>query len=203
MLPGEQRDCEGEAGRISFRCATSAKVATLWNTADTVYLASGEEFADGLSGGGAAARAKAPLLLTTTNGLPDETAAALKLLKPSKIIIVGETGAVSAGVMDAVEAEVPGATVTRVGGKDRYETSAKLLPSGPITKLMLASGEAFADALAGIPASTSNGAAFALSTSACMPASVRSAVGSNSIGQYFLLGGQSVLNSLVETVTCD
>ena len=102
-----------------------------------------------------------------------------------------------------VKADMPGTTVTSVGGKDRYGTSAKLLPSGPITKWMLASGAVFADGLSAIPASMSKGAAFALSTSTCLPKSVRSAVGSNSIGQYFLLGGPTVLSSLVKTVTCN
>lgn len=202
-----QKLTDGKVTRLAGpnRYATAAKASTLWTSTETVYLASGLMFADALSGGAAAAREGAPLLLTKDKSLPVETVAALKRLDPSKIVLVGGTGAISDAVKAAVADAVPGATITREWGQDRYGTSAELLRSGttgPISKLMLASGLNFPDALAGIPASIAKGAAFAITKTACLASSVKAALGSDTIAKYFLLGGKAVLADTVTTEVC-
>lgn len=188
----------GDVDRLagSNRYATSARAASLWSNADKVYVASGEMFPDALSGGAAAARDGAPLLLTKATRLPAEIAEALKRLKPSKIVIVGGTGAISDGVRAAIARAVPAAEIVRSAGKDRYATSAALI-SGSTATLMIASGAAFPDALAGVPASAATGSAFALSRSTCLPPSVRNKAPDASVDRYFVLGGKAVMANTV------
>lgn len=188
----------------SDRYATSAQVSQFWSNTTTVYVASGAMFADALSGGAAAARDGAPLLLTRPSTLPSSTRAALQRLRPSRVVVVGGTAAISNAVAASIKATLPAATLSRVGGNDRYETSAKLAAtsrSGDFS-VMVASGENFPDALAGVPASKALSAPFVLSKSRCMPRSVRSAFAKDSIDRYLLLGGSGVLSSNVASRTC-
>lgn len=70
----------------------------------TVYLASGLGFADAVAGVPAAAAAGAPLLLSSTTFLPSETSAEMRRLNPSRVVLLGGTGALSAGVATAAAA---------------------------------------------------------------------------------------------------
>lgn len=187
------------------RYATAARSASLWPRADTVYLASGTGFPDALSGGATAAATGMPLLLTHPTALATATAGALQRLAPSKVVIVGGVGAISSAVIRDVQAALPRAAVTRIGGANRYETSAKLLASvhSAVSSVMLASGDNFPDALAGVPASIARGDAFALSRKGCMPVSVRTVLDRLSVSVFVLLGGTAVLNNAVTAVTCD
>ena len=130
---------------------------------DTVVIASGEGFADALAGGGAAANSRGSLLLTKRTSLPAETRAALQEVNPPEVIILGGTGAVSAGVEASVRSAVPSATVTRVGGPNRFATAIALSQKvfsgvaggvfpGVANEVFLVNGFNFPDALASAPA---------------------------------------------------
>jgi ell wall binding domain 2 (CWB2) len=67
---------------------------------------------------------------------------------PSKIVVVGGTGAVSGGI--AAKSTSLAASVVRVAGGDRYETSAALAGAWKASPhAYLASGDVFPDALVG------------------------------------------------------
>ena len=86
------------------RYATAVAISentTLPNT-DTVYIATGTNFPDGLSATPAAARAGAPLLTLPGNRLPATVAAELVRLDPSYIVILGGPGAVSDALVAAI-----------------------------------------------------------------------------------------------------
>ncbi len=187
------------------RYATAARSASLWPRADTVYLASGTGFPDALSGGAAAAVTGMPLLLTSPTTLPKATREAMQRLAPSKIVVVGGAASISSAVVKAVQQALPEVAVIRIGGKDRYETSAKLLGSvhSQVKTVMLASGANFPDALAGVPASAARGAGFALSRARCLPQSVRKTLDQLLVNAVVLLGGRTVLSSEVTAVTCE
>jgi hypothetical protein len=102
-----------------------------------VYLASGERFPDALAAAPAAVAEGGPVLLTRAGELPTSTREQLQRLAPSRVVIVGGTGAISAAVASAVQTAVPSATVTRRFGDTRYETaaavSANLFTPGVVT----------------------------------------------------------------------
>lgn len=192
------------------RYGTAAAVASLWGASTIVVLASGEMFPDALSGGAAAARSQAPLLLTKRTTLPTETRAVLQALAPSTVLVAGGPAAVSNGVADQIRAVLPDVDIKRASGTDRYDTSAKLLRLSPATTgavagertVILASGEAFPDALAGVPASSAAGADFSITRSGCMPESVETAIQKGTVDRFILLGGPSALKNAVLTVRC-
>lgn len=90
---------------------------------DVVFLAEGYTGADALAAGPYAAAVLVPMLLTSPTSLPTSTRDGLAAMRPKTIVVLGGTGAVSAGVASAAAAAAGGASVVRVGGTDRYETS--------------------------------------------------------------------------------
>jgi len=88
-----------------------------------VYVASGTEFPDALAAGAAAAHSGASLLLTEREAAPGTVLAELLRLQPTEVIILGGTDRVSPEVQQAIAGVVPAATIRRLAGVDRYETS--------------------------------------------------------------------------------
>lgn len=105
----------------------------------TVLVASATSAPDQTAAAGVAARLNGVVLLTSTSSLTPATATSLSTLQPSTVIVVGGTAAVSAAVLSAIKGDLPAATVTRLGGVDRFATAADLaayasgyaLPVGP------------------------------------------------------------------------
>ncbi|MGX5681583.1 cell wall-binding repeat-containing protein [Schumannella luteola] len=145
------------------RFETAALLADEFDPAevDTVYLSNGLNFPDALSAAPAAAITGAPLLLTAPDFLPETVADSLEALDPERVVITGTEASVSAAVEDAVADLLPGATIDRLGGADRFETSrlviADAFPTGA-TELWVATGYVFADALSAAPVAGRDGA---------------------------------------------
>lgn len=136
------------------RMSTSAAIsrAVPYPTGRTVYIASGQSYADALAAGPVAAAEQGRLLLTDVTDIPAAIEQELTRLRPSEIVIVGGPSSVAESV--AAEARAYAPTVTRIGGTDRVGTSLLLLErqiartgSTPAT-VWVASGAGFADALA-------------------------------------------------------
>lgn len=112
-----------------------------------VFVATGTNFPDALSGAAAAALLGGPLLLTTPTSLPAAVNAELKRLAPAKIYVLGASGAVSNTVSNALAKIAP---VQRFGGTSRYDTGLKVV-EGIFTSAstaIIATGRDFPDALA-------------------------------------------------------
>ncbi len=92
----------------------------------TVFVASGESFADALVAGPLVGNVQAavPLLLTPKAGLDAAVSGWLTRHKPARAVIMGGTAAVSAQVESEIEAAGVG-TLERIAGSDRFDTAAK------------------------------------------------------------------------------
>ncbi|WP_285113900.1 cell wall-binding repeat-containing protein [Leifsonia sp. fls2-241-R2A-40a] len=126
-------------------------------TADTVYVATGLNYPDALSAGPAAAKEKAPLLLTGPT-LPESVRAEIASLHPRHIVIVGGLSAVPAAVETALAKLAP---VERIAGSDRFDTSRRLASKAfgsAIPAAFVATGTNFPDALAAGAAAGAQGA---------------------------------------------
>ncbi len=84
----------------------------------------GDAFADALLAGPGAGRAGRPVLLTTPDDLPDETAAAIRELGVTRLLVAGGNAAISDEIVEALEAQ--GLLTERLGGANRLETGALL-----------------------------------------------------------------------------
>ena len=124
---------------------------------DTAYLATGSNFPDALAASPISARTRRPILLTRRDELPEGTLETLQELHVGKVVILGGTASVSAKVASKLISA--GVAVTRIDGRDRYQTAISIADHGVALKnvgmgmfwnsLGLASGESFADALSG------------------------------------------------------
>ncbi|WP_187441969.1 cell wall-binding repeat-containing protein [Sutcliffiella horikoshii] len=129
-----------------------------WDKAETIVVASGQNFPDALAGAPLAFKLDAPILLTKKDSLPDQTMQMIKKLGAKKVILLGGTGAVSENVQKSIEA-IQGVKVERINGATRYETAAKIAEhlGGSPEKAVIANGSNFPDALAIAPYAAKNG----------------------------------------------
>ena len=127
--------------------------------ASAVVVASGETFADALSGGPVAAALGGPLLLTGAGALPAIVAAEISRLRPARVMILGGEAAVSAAVEASLRRLVP--DTVRLAGANRFATSISALratfPEGA-NRIYVATGYAFPDALSGGALAAAEGA---------------------------------------------
>lgn len=181
------------------RYATAAQLAiTTFDRPDTVYVATGRGFADALSGGAAAIGDDAPLLLLPEGDLPGDVVRALETLAPASIVIVGGTDAIGARTAGQLAA-VTGATVRRRAGTDRYETAARVArEAGAGRSVIAASGETFADALAGLPLAAERDAALVLVRPESLPGSLRTVLEHIRPPRLTVLGGTAAVGRNVE-----
>lgn len=115
-----------------------------------VFVATGDSFADALSVGPAVSVNGGSLVLAKHGQVSAETLTLLKSKKPSAIYVIGGAGAVSDSAVSSLKSAT-GVTPQRIGGADRYETSAAILStffkSGSVSKVFVATGADYPDAL--------------------------------------------------------
>jgi putative cell wall-binding protein len=162
----------------SDRYATAAAIVQAkFATADTVYVATGLNFPDALAGVPAAAGDTAPILLVKPDSIPAATATQLDRLKPTTIKVLGGTAVISSNVADALEGYA--SSVTRLSGSDRYATATAIskhaFPSGA-SKIYIATGLNYPDALAGGPAAGANDAPILLVKPDSIPSATKSEI---------------------------
>lgn len=139
------------------RWETAAKIAASYHSsgADTVYIALGGDFPDALAGAPAAAADDAPILLVQSTSVPSATRQQLSALAPSRIKVLGGPSSISSSVITELRGLVPGVSVTRLAGSNRYATSARISAatfSPGVDVTYIATGQGYADALAGAAA---------------------------------------------------
>ena len=188
------------AGRGRYETAAAISQEVFGSGADVAYVATGTGYADALAGAAAAGAAKAPILLSTPTAVPAATADELRRLRPQRVVILGGPSAVSAGVEAELSRYAP--DVSRVAGADRYSTAAAVaeLFDGTPPRVFLATGQGFADALAGGPAAAALGAPVLLVPPTCIPAAVEAQLSRLANPPVTLLGGTSVLSPAVASL---
>jgi len=188
------------------RYGTAAQLAALTGgLGKTVFIATGASFPDALGGSAAAGALGGALMLTGGSALPVATASALTNGKPAKVVILGGQAVISPAVFSQVQALlVPGATVQRWSGSDRYDTAAAIslgtYPQGASTAY-LASGADYPDALAGAPVAALAGAPLLLTQRDCVPASTLAELARLGATKIVVLGGTSAVSDAAANLT--
>lgn len=141
------------------RYATAAEVArSVGAPTGESTLAVGTDFPDAVSAGTlAASPSRLPVLLTRPSQLPEATTEALDDLDIAHVYVMGGGSAVRDDVVDTLvrdEGQPGGRTARRLAGADRYRTSEAAAAEAlerrdGAVPLVLATGDAFPDALAG------------------------------------------------------
>ena len=179
------------------RYATAVTVAeVLYDDPDTVFLATGENYPDALSGAAAAGSQGAPILLVGRTFLPEPVRAALTgedlfPLQPSRFIVLGGQSAVSDAVLDQIRAAgYQDATFERIQGADRYGTAVAVGQRifGTGTTAVLAVGENYPDALAAGPFAANIAAPLLLTGAGTTPAATQAELERRGTTDRFFVG---------------
>lgn len=199
------------SGRVAGpdRYATAVETSKQhFGTSDTVVIATGRAFPDGLAGSGLAGLLEAPVLLTRPNVLPQAVADEIVRLGATKAFILGGTLAVS----PAVEAQLIelGLEVERIGGATRYDTAAMIAEyvathpggmafAGPGSRAIafIARGDLYADALAVSPVAYANHIPVLLVQPDELPAHTVDVLLGMGINQAIVLGGDVAVSKTV------
>lgn len=200
----------GDAGALDRlaggdRYETAALVAAGFEgDVDTVYIATGDEYADALAGSASAAQGlapgtapaqaltAAPVLLSQPDHLPLATQAALTELDPEDIVLVGGNSAVSEDIEEELGAY---GTVTRLDGADRYETATNIaaLYGDDVETVYVANGQNFPDALTGAALAGHQGAPVVLTQPDHVPAVLAAYLASVDPSEVIVLGGPAAV----------
>jgi len=153
---------------------------------------------DAVAASGLAALERRPILLTTTESLPAETRDALREIGATAATVVGGTGAVSSAVEDQLSTLV---RTDRVAGATRYETSARLASAAVAagadgSRVLLATGRSWPDALAAGAAAGTTGWVLLLVDGTDLAASPESLawLAAHDVAEVVLVGGPSSLS---------
>lgn len=185
------------------RYHTAALLAEGAPEGGTVYVASGEVYADALAAGPMTAAEGLPVLLTRGGALPATTRAALQDLAPAEIVLVGGSDRVSDAVLADLNQIAP---AERVGGSNRFHTAALLaerhdageLGSGfESSTAYLAAGHAWPDALTLAARAGAQGSPILLVRQDSVPATTADALESLDSRRAFVLGGPDVIADTV------
>jgi len=180
-------------GRFATACAASARAFP--DGAPVALVATAADFPDALAGGAAAAALGGPILLVETDRLPDETAAELRRLSPTRILVLGGERAVSAAVEQQLHSFA--AAVERIAGESRYATAAALsrrVFTGPASTVYVATGTGFPDALAGGAAAAAAGSPLLLVTRDGVPSATEAELRRLSPARIVALGGRAAIS---------
>lgn len=196
------------------RFATAVAVAervTRQAANGTVYVVKGADaspergWPDAVAVASSAAGRRRPVLLVTTEALPDATRAFLEEHDVERAVLVGGPAAVSADVETEIAALVP--QVERIAGADRYATSRRVaeraLDEGAwASPTWFATGTGWPDALAAGPAAAAQGGALLLSPPQD-PDPARAWVAARGCPDVALAGGTAALSAEVERALRD
>lgn len=137
----------------SDRYETAIQISqAIFESADIVILANGQQFIDALPGSTLANIVHAPILLTQPHALPKATFEELTRLQTKNIYLLGGTATIQEGVEKELESK--GFHVQRIGGLNRYHSSEliyqEILRFGPISEILIAANEADAVSSSGL-----------------------------------------------------
>lgn len=181
----------------SNRYETSSKIAERYGDADTVIIASGENYPDALSATPLANTYKSPILLTEKNKLSDSTKETINKIKPKRIVIVGGVGAVSQNVENELKT-IEGSRTIRFGGKNRYETSLKIAREvGTDRGVFLTTGQSYADALSVGSVASSLEIPVILTPKEELPDYIKCYVRNSD--KVYIIGGEGIISKNVES----
>lgn len=179
------------AARISREQFTNAK---------KVIVVNAQKYADALSAT-TLSDGKYSILYTEKDSLPTATRNEIQRLNPVEVYLLGGKQSISSGIENILKKYSN--KVTRIAGRDRYETSAKVAAMSKKKNVVIASGENFSDPLYASSYAYSNNAKILLSSGKTLSRQTRDYLLRNksSIGKVTVVGGgQSISSATVRYI---
>ena len=185
------------------RYDTSRLVAAYaFPTATSAYIAAANSYADALSAAPVAAKKKSPLLLVNGGAIDAPTQAYLNSKSIKTLTLIGGTSVVAD--VWVTQPQSSGSAVSRIGGSDRFSTSALLAASGyaanGASTVYVASGIAWQDALVAAAAAGSGSQPLLLARPGCVPRTIGDQMVRLGTTAMNITGGTSVLTADVNSL---
>jgi putative cell wall-binding protein len=136
------------------------------------------------------------VLLVQRDRIPAAVASELSRLKPKRIVILGGTGVVSAGVAAALDRYTTG-SLTRLAGADRYATAVAISKASfqpGADTVFIATGASYPDALAGAAVAGALRAPLLLVPPKSLPSTVRLELARLAPDEIVILGGPGAVS---------
>ncbi|WP_053433592.1 bifunctional 2',3'-cyclic-nucleotide 2'-phosphodiesterase/3'-nucleotidase [Sporosarcina globispora] len=184
------------SGKDRFKTAVAVSHEG-WDSSEVVVIARSDDFADALAATPLAYKYNAPILLTKTGSLNEDTKKEIKRLGAKKVLIVGGTGAVSTAVQQEISKDLK-VWVKRISGSDRFETASEIaaeLGGNPDTAILAYGGD-YPDALAIAPYAAKNGIPILLTGKNSLPKATSEALAGKE--NTILVGGTGVISPAIE-----
>jgi len=174
------------------------QVEKLCGSAERVFLSSAKSFADGLAAGAAAAASDGVILYAEPDGSMDaSTVQFIDDAQCNEILVVGGGAAVSSAVFPRL-GDITDAKLERIGGLDRYATALKLNRRfdsyAPNDAIVAATGDGFADALAGGALAARLGAPLVLVSNYSALDDTADYIAERTPRNVYILGGAGVIS---------
>ena len=187
------------AGQNRYESAAQISREQFTN-AKKVIVVNAQKYADALSAT-TLSDGKYSILYTEKDTLPTATRNEIQRLNPVEVYLLGGQQSISAGIENILKKYSN--KVTRIAGRDRYETSAKVAAMSKKKNVVIASGENFSDPLYASSYAYSNNAKILLSSGKTLSRETRDYLARNksSIGKVTVVGGgQSISSATVRYI---
>lgn len=165
-------------------------------------LVNSKEYPDSLTAAPLAKAYKAPVLLNDPNGLDSQVKNEIRRLGVKKVILVGGNNSLRIGLER--DLKNMNLKLSRIAGKDRYDTSARLAKelvrlTGYSDRAIVASGENFPDALTASSIAAKDDVPVLLVKSASVPDYIDKAMKDMGIKKTILVGGNNSIGKNIES----
>lgn len=181
--------------RLRTSIAISQK---MYEKTDVVILVDAMNFPDALSAGPLAAKLNAPILLTYSKSLSAYTEAEIERLGATKIILMGGEVAISADVENQLKQKQ--VNVERIAGDTRFTTAVAAADKlGNSSKIILADGMNFADAMTAGSYAAMNSLPILLTMNSFIPEEVQEYI-DESVQEVLVMGGEVAISEKVVSV---
>lgn len=187
------------AGKNRYESAAQISREQFTN-AKKVIVVNAQKYADALSAT-TLSDGKYSILYTEKDSLPTATRNEIQRLNPVEVYLLGGKQSISSGIENILKKYSN--KVTRIAGRDRYETSAKVAAMSKKKNVVIASGENFSDPLYASSYAYSNNAKILLSSGKTLSRQTRDYLLRNksSIGKVTVVGGgQSISSATVRYI---
>ncbi|PMC59585.1 N-acetylmuramoyl-L-alanine amidase [Finegoldia magna] len=187
------------AGKNRYESAAQISKEQFTN-AKKVIVVNAQKYADALSAT-TLSDGKYSILYTEKDSLPTATRNEIQRLNPVEVYLLGGKQSISSGIENILKKYSN--KVTRIAGRDRYETSAKVAAMSKKKNVVIASGENFSDPLYASSYAYSNNAKILLSSGKTLSRQTRDYLLRNksSIGKMTVVGGgQSISSATVRYI---
>jgi putative cell wall-binding protein len=203
-LPGVTAQRLAGSQRELTAVAIAQEAVTLWQDAGAatgpVLVARAFDFPDALSAGQLVAAQRSPLLLIPRDrSAPAEVAAFIDDLDPARVVAVGGPASVP---QERLVAVAGGRPTDRISGDGRHDTAvavraAAMAVGADGSRVLIASGRTFPDALAAAGLLVTQGGTLLTSDAATLPGSTDAALRAGAVAWYRLVGGRNTLSQQV------